>query len=73
MSNKFNSLQKVEETKEIELDILEKEDDAFIVLVGGWRMRVYFNEGYELTSGRLIAKYTGDITDAHSVKFEKLK
>lgn len=74
MSKKFN-IQKEEspETKEVELEVLEKEQDAFIVRVNGWRMRVYFDKDYEKHSGKIKVKYTGDIENVHSIKFEKLK
>jgi hypothetical protein len=68
------STQKVDEVKEIELEVLEKEADAIIVRVDGWRMRVYFDKDFKREiSNKVLVKYTGDIEDAHSVKFEKLK
>jgi hypothetical protein len=73
MSNKFTA-QKVVEVKEIELEILEIESDAFIVNVNGWRMRVFFEKGHKHSSlKKVLVKYTGDLKDVHSVKFEKLK
>lgn len=73
MSNKF-STQKVDEVKEIELEILEVESEALIVSLDGWRMRVYFEKGYKhISLKRVTVKYTGDIKDVHSVKFQKLK
>lgn len=63
---------KKEEIKEIELEILEKEEDAFIVKVNDWRMRVYFNKGFEQKSNIIKVKYTGDIKNVHSIKFLKL-
>lgn len=72
MSNKF-STQKVEEIKEIELEVLEREDNAVIVKVDGWRIRLYFDKGFELTSNKVLAKYTGDMKNVHSVRFQKLK
>lgn len=70
---KFNMQKETPEIKEVELEILEREKNAFIVRVNGWRMRVYFDKDYEQISGKIKAKYTGDIEDVHSVKFEKLK
>jgi hypothetical protein len=64
----------VEELQEAELDVLEVEEQAVIVKVDGWRMRIYFEENYEYTQGRkVLAKFYGDINDAHTVRFEKLK
>lgn len=64
------------EPKTIDLEVLEVETDAVIVKVDGWRMRVYFRENIaekEFNVGQVIkATYTGDINDAHSVRFEKL-
>lgn len=62
----------VEEIKEVELEILEKEENAFIVMINGWRMRVYFEKGFEQSSKVIKVKYTGDMKDVHSVKFKKL-
>lgn len=62
----------LDEIKEVELDVLEKEDNAVIVKVDGWRMRVYFDGDKDSIGNKIKVKYTGDITNAHSVKFEKL-
>lgn len=65
-----------EKVKEIELEIHDIEENAIIVNVQGWRMRVYFEEGYELTVGKgglITVEYTGDIKKANTVKFKKLK
>lgn len=63
--------------KETILVVHEVEDKAIIVNVNGWRMRVYFDKGFKkegLHFGKeLTVKYTGDIEDVHTVKFEKLK
>jgi len=59
------------------LPIHQVEEDAVIVNVNGWRMRVYFDKGankefYSL--GKEIEfKYYGDIDNPHEVKFEKIK
>ena len=64
----------VEELQEVELDVLEVEENAVIVKVDGWRMRVYFDENYKYDQGKIVkAKFYGDINDAHTVRFEKLK
>jgi len=74
MSNKNTFVKKdVEEIKEVELEILEKEENAFIVMVDGWRMRVYFENGFEQSSKVLKVQYTGDMKNAHSIKFKILK
>lgn len=73
MSNKF-STQKVDEIKEVELEVVERESDAIIVRIDGWRMRVYFDKGFKgEIPNKVLVKYTGDIDNVHSVKFEKLK
>jgi hypothetical protein len=68
---------KVELPKEIQLVIHEVEDFAIIVNVQGWRMRVYYDVDFNsenLRYGQTISvKYLGDIEDAHTVQFEKLK
>lgn len=65
-----------EKVKPIELEIHDVEENAIIVNIQGWRMRVYFEDGYELLVGKgglISVEYTGDINDAHTVKFKKLK
>jgi hypothetical protein len=63
----------VEEIKEVELDVLEREEESVIVKVDGWRMRVYFDkELKDSIPNKIVAKYTGDIEDAHTVVFQKL-
>jgi hypothetical protein len=68
---------KVELPKEVELVIHEAQENAIIVNVDGWRMRVYFDEGTEKDKFRfgqsVLVKYLGDIENPHSIKFEKLK
>lgn len=61
---------------EIELTIIEREIDALFVVVEGWRIRLYFNEKMSKqvqenfkVGQRVIARYTGEIEDIHSVKF----
>jgi plastocyanin domain-containing protein len=64
----------VEEVKEVELEVLEREEGSVIVKVNGWRMRVYFDgKDKDSIPNKILVKYTGDIEDAHTVKFEKLK
>lgn len=59
------------------LSIHEVEEDAVIVNVNGWRMRVYFDKGankefYSL--GKDIEfKHYGEAENPHEIKFEKLK
>jgi hypothetical protein len=76
--NKFvKKVEKVELPKEIELVVHEVLEEAIIVNVDGWRMRVYFDEGTEKDKFRfgqsVLVKYLGDIENPHSIKFEKLK
>jgi hypothetical protein len=67
----------VEQSKQVDLIIQEVEDFAIIVKVQGWRMRVYFEEGFSgenLRNGQLMTvNYFGDIEDPFSIRFEKLK
>jgi hypothetical protein len=69
--------EKVELPKEVELTIHEVEENAIIVNVEGWRMRVYFDEGIEKDKFKfgqsVLVKYLGDIENPHSIRFEKLK
>lgn len=57
--------------------VLEVESDAVIVMVEGWRMRVYFDNKEQVllpSVGKYIeVKYTGNIKNPHTVKFEKIK
>lgn len=65
-----------EKVKTVELEVHEVEENAIIVNVEGWRMRIYFEDGYELNVGKgalINAEYTGDIKKANTVKFKKLK
>jgi hypothetical protein len=66
-----------EQPKQVELTIHEVEDFAIIVNVQGWRMRVYYEEGFDfenLRAGQLITvSYFGDIEDVFSIRFVKLK
>jgi plastocyanin domain-containing protein len=64
----------VEEIKEVELEVLEREEGSVIVKVDGWRMRVYFDKDKkDSIPNKIKVNFTGDIEDAHTVKFEKLK
>lgn len=68
---------KKEEVKEIELVIHEINDDSVIVNVDGWRMRIYFEEGFNSDGLRVnqsvVAKYIGKLNNVHSIQFKKLK
>jgi hypothetical protein len=63
--------------KEVELVIHEVQDNAIIVNVQGWRMRVYFDVDFNPENLRygqtVLVKYLGDIEDARTIQFEKLK
>jgi hypothetical protein len=66
----------VEKLKSIDLIVQEVETDAVFVNLDGWRMRVYFAEGFKGNAGKgsiITVGYRGDIENPHSVKFEKLK
>lgn len=66
-----------EKVKEASLIVQEVESDAVIVTVDGWRMRVYFDEKVQVlvpkVGNSIKVKYTGDIKDPHTIRFEKLK
>lgn len=66
-----------EKSKVVSLNVQEVESNAVIVSVDGWRMRVYFEDNSQVLVPRvgqvIQVKYTGDIEDVHSIKFEKLK
>ena len=64
---------KKDEVKEVELKIVEMEDESAIVILNDWRMRIYFDKSSKPSFGFVKVKYTGDIKNVHSVKFEKLK
>ena len=60
--------------KKTVLAIHEIEENAFIVNIEGWRMRVYFDKDFKSQNGKEIeVSYFGDLNDPHSVRFEKLK
>lgn len=65
------------EIKECELIALEVEKESVIVKLNDWRMRVYFGENSDIVIPKIgqkfKVKYTGDIKDATSVKFQDLK
>jgi hypothetical protein len=67
----------VELPKEAVLTVHEVEDNGVIVNVDGWRMRVYFDKGVTKEGfhygKEIVVNYFGDISDVHSIKFEKLK
>lgn len=67
----------VVEPRETELVIHEVEENAIIVNVQGWRMRVYFdvnaNKSKYNYGQSILVKYLGDIENPHSIKFEKIK
>jgi hypothetical protein len=74
---KNQNFKQVDEIKEFEMVIHEVEDNAVIVNVDGWRMRVYFDkdvkkEKFNLNQN-IIIKYKGDISKPHTIRFEKLK
>lgn len=67
----------IDKIKEVELVIHEVEEKSVIVNVNGWRMRLYFDQDVDKNKFRygqtIVAKYTGDIEDVHSIRFEKIK
>ena len=58
------------------LAIHDIEEDAIIINVEGWRMRVYLDENFKGKIGKgmsIEVQYYGDIQNPHGLKFEKLK
>ncbi len=75
-SKKQFTANKVKEEKinKITLDIVELEKEAAIVILDGWRKRVYFEDMSDVRTGQSIEiEYTGNIEDIHTVKFLKVK
>ena len=73
-----------DEIKTIELQSLEVEDNAIMIMVNGWVRRVYFDlswkdkekwiENYKHYKGRnFTINYIGDFNDAHTVKLLPIK
>lgn len=82
--NKDANLNKVEikkqELKTVELAAVEVESDAIIVVIDGWRMRVYFDKALSksdkesIVAGKVVnVEYEGDIKNVHSLKLLPLK
>ena len=58
------------------LTIHDTEEDAIIVNIEGWRMRVYLDENFKgkIAKGMPIeVQYYGDIKNPHGLRFEKVK
>lgn len=58
------------------VEIFEVEQESFITLIDGWRIRVYFDpkqkESYRI--GQLIeVEHEGELNKPHSIRFKKLK
>jgi hypothetical protein len=74
---KNQNFKEVEKSKEVELPIHEVEDNAIVVNVDGWRMRIYFDKDANKELFRVgqvvVANYFGDITKPHSIRFCKLE
>lgn len=70
-------VENTEVSQEVILTIHDVEDNAVIVNVDGWRMRVYFDEGVtneKYHYGKEVTvNYFGDLSDVHTLKFSKLK
>lgn len=69
-------VEKQSEIKKISLAIHDIEDNAIIVNIDGWRMRVYFEHEVDKKQFRIgqnvDVNYTGDIKNPHSIKFKKI-
>jgi hypothetical protein len=78
---KFDSKKTKEEvqtSKTINLSIAKVEKESVIVLIDGWRMRVYFDKDFKefdkLGNGQeIFVNYFGEISDPHSIKLLPLK
>lgn len=58
------------------VEVFEVEDDAFITIIDGWRIRVYFDEKLKesIRNGQFIeVEHEGELSKPHSIKFKKLK
>jgi hypothetical protein len=77
MATNKEVIKEVEQPKETELVIHEVDENAIIVNVQGWRMRVYFDINFNSENLRygqsVLVKYLGDIKNPHTIQFEKLK
>ncbi|BDR74192.1 hypothetical protein K144316041_p20310 (plasmid) [Clostridium tetani] len=71
------SAQNGKEIKSISLKILEVEKKSIIVKIGGWRRRIYYDNGFDssiLNKNKIIeVKYKGDINNPTDVEFLKMK
>lgn len=71
------SAQNGKEIKSISLKILEVEKKSIIVKIGGWRRRIYYDNGFDssiLNKNKIIeVKYKGDINNPTDVEFLKIK
>lgn len=71
---------KVEQPKTVDLIVVKVEENAAIIKLNGWRMRVYFEKSLlkedreKISIGRIIkVNYFGDITNVHSIQLLPLK
>lgn len=74
----------IDEIKSIEVNAIDVEDNAIMIMVGDWVRRVYFDlswkdkekwqENYKHYKGRnFIINYIGDFNNAHTVKLLPIK
>ena len=79
-----NTIPEVDEIKTIELQSLDTEENAIMIMVSGWVRRVYFDlswkdkeiwkYNYKHYKGRnFTINYIGDFNDAHTVKLLPIK
>jgi hypothetical protein len=68
------------QVKTTTLQVVKLEKDAVIVLVNGWRMRVFFDKDLpkediaKLNVGRtILVEYVGNLEDVHTLEFKPLK
>lgn len=75
----FIPKQEIITIKSAHFKVLKKEDNAAILNVCGWRMRVYFDETFteeqitKVSNGKYITvDYVGNLEDVFSIKLQRL-
>lgn len=68
------------QVKTAALQVVKLEEKSVIVLVNGWRMRVFFDKDLskeeiaKLHVGRtILVEYAGDLEDVHTLELKPLK
>lgn len=58
------------------VEVIEVEQESFITIIDGWRIRVYFDEKLResIRGGQFIeVEHEGELRKPHTLKFKKLK